>query len=211
MSDPRTELVGQGYDAIADRFAEWRDRIEDDPRRCYLDELSSRLAPGARVLELGCGAGTPDTKRLAESFRVTGVDISEEQLKRARANVPGASFLHADFTSLELEPASFDAVAAMYSFNHVPRELLGRLFARIHAWLVPGGLFLTSLGTGDTDHWTGDWLGTTMFFSSFEPETNRRLLAEAGFVLELDELPTMREPEPDGLEEAIFHWVLARR
>ena len=211
MSDPRTTIVEKGYDAMADRFAEWRDQIVDDPRERYLDQLSARLSDGARVLELGCGSGIPDTKRLAKRFRVTGVDISEEQITRARANVPVADFIHADFTSVELEPASFDAVAAMYCFNHVPRELLSGLFSRIHSWLVPGGFLLASLGAGDTDEWTGEWLGTTMFFSSFEPETNRRLLLEAGFVLELDELPTMREPEPDGLAEAVFHWVLARR
>lgn len=211
MSDPRTELVGKGYDAMADRFADWRDEVEGDPRGRYLAGLASRLPERARVLELGCGSGVPDAKLLAERFRVTGVDISEEQVKRARAYVPGADFIHADFTSLELEPASFDAVAAMYCFNHVPRELLGGLFTRIHSWLVPGGFLLASLGTGDTAEWTGEWLGTTMFFSSFEPETNRRLLLNAGFVLEIDELPTMREPEPDGLAEAVFHWVLARR
>ena len=211
MSDPRTELVGRGYDVIADRFVEWRDQIVDDPRLRYLNELSSRLPDGARVLELGCGAGVPDTQLLAERFHVTGIDISEEQIERARANVPRADFIRADFTSIEVELASFDAVSAMYSFNHVPRELLAGLFSRIHSWLVPGGLLLASLGAGDTDAWTGEWLGTTMFFSSFDPETNRRLLTDVGFELEFDELPTMQEPEPDGLAEATFHWVLGRR
>ena len=32
MTDPRTQVVERGYDAIADRFLEWRDRIVDDPR-----------------------------------------------------------------------------------------------------------------------------------------------------------------------------------
>ena len=30
MTDPRTELVGRGYDAIGEHFAEWRDRIVGD-------------------------------------------------------------------------------------------------------------------------------------------------------------------------------------
>ena len=38
-------------------------------------------------------------------------------------------------------------------------------------------------------------------------ETNRRLLADAGFELEHDELVTIHEPEG----EATFHWVLATR
>lgn len=207
MSDPRTELVARGYDVIGDRFVEWRDRIVGDPRREWADALASRLAPSARVLDLGCGAGVPDTQLLAERFRVTGVDISAEQIRRARASVPDAHFVQGDFTSLELEDESFEAVAAFYSFNHVPRDLLPDLFARIHSWLAPGGLFLTALGTSDTEGWTGDFLGAPSFFSSHPPEKNRQLLGEAGFELLLDEVVTFREPDGD----ATFQWVLARR
>ena len=207
MTDPRTELVGRGYDAIGDRFTEWRDAIVGDPRRDWEAELASRLHDGARVLELGCGAGVPDTRRLAGRFRVTGVDVSAEQVRRARAAVPEAAFVRADFTALELEPASLDAVVSFYAFNHVPRELLAPTFARIRRWLVPGGLMLTALGTSDTGAWTGDWLGAPTFFSSFPPETNTRLVREAGFEIVRDELVTLREPDGD----ATFQWILARR
>jgi cyclopropane fatty-acyl-phospholipid synthase-like methyltransferase len=209
VTDARTQLVGAGYDEIADHFIEWSRRIEGDERDRWRQELVDRLSDGARILELGCGAGLADTRLLAERFRVTGVDISQAQIARARQNVPAADFLLADFAQLELPVASFDAVAAFYSFNHVPRELLPTLVARIHSWLVPGGLFLTAFGTGDTESWTGEWLGTRMFFSSFPPEKNRRLLEAAAFDVLRDELVTINEPEPDG--EATFQWVLARR
>jgi cyclopropane fatty-acyl-phospholipid synthase-like methyltransferase len=207
MSDSRTRIVGDGYDVMADHFADWRNRIVDDPRDWWTEQLTMRVPAGARILELGCGAGVPDAKRLAERFDVTGVDISREQIARARANVPEADFMQADFTDLELEPASFDAVAAFYVLNHVPRDLLAALLARVHSWLVPGGYLLTTFGTSDTDSWVGEWLGTTMFFSSFPPETNSRLLTDAGFQLVLDELETMQEPEG----EVEFQWVLAQR
>ena len=209
MSVSPTRIVERGYDEIADTFVEWRDRIVGDPRSWWMEQLTWRLDEGARVLELGCGAGVPDTRVLAERFRVTGVDISREQVLRARANIPSAQFIQADFTELELEAASFDAAAAFCSFNHVPREYLAGVFRRIHSWLAPNGLFVTALGTSDTESWIGAWLGTTMYFSSYPPATNRRLLGEAGFELLLDELVTTQEPEPDG--EATWQWVLARR
>jgi ubiquinone/menaquinone biosynthesis C-methylase UbiE len=205
--DPRTELVGNGYNMIADRFVEWRDRIAGDPRREWEEELVSRLPKGAQVLELGCGAGVPDTQCLAARFRVTGVDISIEQVRRARASVPEAQFIHADFTALELESELFDAVVSFYAFNHVPRELLAPTFARIRRWLVPGGLLMTALGVGDTEAWTRDWLGVPMFFSSFPRETNTQLVIEAGFEILRDELVTFQEPEGD----ATFQWMLAVR
>jgi len=209
VTDTRVSLVEVGYDAIADLFIEWSGQIEGDERARWRQELADRLPDGARVLELGCGAGLADTHLLARRFQVTGVDVSREQLDRAARNVPTATFLQADFTRVAFDSGSFEAVAAFYSFNHVPRDALAALLARIHAWLVPGGRLLAAFGTSDTESWTGAWLGTTMFFSSFPPETNRRLLLEAGFALELDEIVTMVEPEPDG--EGQWQWVLARR
>lgn len=206
MSDPRSAVVGRGYDVIGETFVEWRDRIVGDPRDRWREELASRLPHGARVLELGCGSGLPDTKLLAERFRVTAVDVSGEQVRRTRANAPSAEVVEADFTSLELPPASFEAVAAFYSFNHVPRDLLPGLFACIRSWLVADGLFLTALGTSDNEGWYGDFLGATSYFSSFPPGTNRRLLGEAGFEVVLDEIVTFREPDGD----ATFQWVLCR-
>jgi SAM-dependent methyltransferase len=207
MNDPRTALVGAGYDAMADTWEAWKAQIRDDPRAEWCDELVQRLPEGAQVLELGCGGGTEETALLAKRFRLTGVDLSSEQLRRARARVRAADFVQADFTGLELEPGSFDAVAAFYAFNHVPRDLLAGLFGRIHDWLVQGGLLLTTLGTSDTEGWTGDFLGAPSYFSSFPPDTNRRLLRESGFDLLRDELVTISEPEGP----ATFQWVLARR
>jgi SAM-dependent methyltransferase len=134
-------------------------------------------------------------------------------VERARAAVPDAEFVCADFTALELAPASFDAVVAFYSFNHVPRDLLAGLFADVHSWLAPGGLFMSVLGTGDTEGWTGEWLGAPTFFSSFPPGANTRLLREAGFELLRDEVVSIEEPEgpdePGG--PGTFQWILGRR
>ncbi len=207
MTDARTELVGAGYDIMGESFVEWRDRIVGDPRSRWGDQLSSRLPDGARVLELGCGSGVPDTRELAARFRVTGVDVSREQIRRARAAVPDAEFVVADITRLELEPVSYDAVVSFYVFNHFSRELLAPLLANIRTWLVPGGLLLTAFGTSDNPGWTGEWLGAPTFFSSFPPETNSRLVDEAGFERLLDEV--VHFEEPDGA--ATFQWVLARR
>ncbi|MGI8421391.1 MAG: class I SAM-dependent methyltransferase [Gaiellaceae bacterium] len=207
MSDPRAKIVGDGYDAMADTWEAWARQVEDDPRAEWGDELVVRLPEGAKVVELGCGNGTAETRALAKRFHLTGVDLSGEQLRRARERVPGMEFIQADFTEVEFEPASLDAVASFYAFNHVPRDLLAALLTRIHSWLVPGGLFMASLGTSDLDDWVGDFLGSTNFFSSFPPETNSRLLLEAGFELLRDEVVTIREPEAD----ATFQWVLARR
>jgi cyclopropane fatty-acyl-phospholipid synthase-like methyltransferase len=207
VSDRRTQLVADGYDAMADTWEKWKARIEDDPRADWRDDLIARLAPGARVVELGCGGGTAETMVLARRFRLTGVDLSVEQLRRARERVPEADFVHADLTEIEFERRSVDAVASFYALNHVPRERLAGVFGRVNQWLRPGGFFLATLGSGDTPGWTGEWLGATTFFSGFPAETNTRLLRKAGFELLRDELVTIREPEG----EATFQWVLGQK
>jgi SAM-dependent methyltransferase len=207
MTDERTSLVGAGYDAMAETWESWSAQVADDPRREWLESLLELLPPDASVVELGCGNGTAETRRLARMSRLIGIDISAEQLRRARERVPEATFVQGDVTTIELEPASLDAVVAFYVFNHVPRELLGGLFARIRGWLRPGGHFLAVLGTGDTEAWHGEWLGVPMFFSSYPAGKNSELLRGAGLTLVRDEGVTVAEPEGP----VTFQWVLARR
>ena len=172
-----------------------------------LHGMSPADASNCRVLELGCGSGTPESARLARQFRLTGVDISPRQVERSRAAVPDAEFLCADFTDLELDAGSFDAVVSFYAFNHVPRELLAPLLVDVHAWLVPGGWLMAAFGQSDNAGWTGEWLGAETFFASFPPEVNSQLVRDAGFAIERDEVVEFLEPDPDG--PARFQWVLA--
>jgi SAM-dependent methyltransferase len=206
VRDPRTQIVADGYDAIGETFAVWREEIVGDPRREWEDELVVRLEPGARILELGCGPGTVETRRLAQRFAVTGVDISPRQVERARAAIPEAEFVCADFTELELPPDSLDAVVAFYTLNHVPRELLAPLLASAYGWLAPGGWLMVAFGTSDNPGWTGEWLGAETYFASFPPDVNSRLVREAGLAIERDEVVEFEEPEGP----ARFQWMLAQ-
>ncbi|SDO09316.1 class I SAM-dependent methyltransferase [Lentzea jiangxiensis] len=197
-------IVERGYDAIAQRYLEWSAQIADDPRLRYLAEFDRRLPNGAKVLELGCGAGVPCGRELAVRHDVLGVDLSQRQVELARANVPGARFEKGDMTVLDFDEGTFDGVAAFYSILHVPQAEQSGLIARIARWLKPGGLFLASLGTGTPDV-TESWLGVEMFFGSNTPDVNRELLAEHLEIV-VDDLVTMHEPEP-----AMFHWIIARK
>jgi ubiquinone/menaquinone biosynthesis C-methylase UbiE len=204
--DERSRTVQAGYDALASSFGEWGARVEGDPWERFLEELAGRLPDGARVLDLGCGNGDK-TARLAGRFDVVGVDLSQEQLRLARAAVPEATFVQADFAELDYPDGSFDAVTAFYSIMHVPRDEHPALFEKIMRWLRPGGLFLASMSTVGGPDRTEEWLGVQMFFSGFDAETNSRLVREAGFEPLNDEVVWMLEPE----QETAFLWVLARK
>jgi SAM-dependent methyltransferase len=205
-TDP-TRIVAAGYDAIAERYLEWSALRPSAARLRYLTLADELIPAGADVLELGCGAGIPMTATLAAGRNLTGVDISGVQIGLARANVPSATFVEADLTTLDLPPASLDAVVAFYSLTHVPRAEHAALFRRIRSWLRPGGLFLASLGVEDSpDEVEADWLGVGMFFSHFSARVNRRLVADAGLVIERAEVAT----EPEDRHDARFLWIVAR-
>ncbi len=203
MTDERTRMVGAGYDAMADTWAEWSAQISDDPRRIWLNKLLDVL-PDGDVLELGCGDGSRETALLASRYRTTAVDLSAEQLRRAREHAPNATFIHGDLVEIDFAAQSFDAVCAFYVLNHVARDLLPALFARVQSWLRPGGYFLATLGASDVENWHGEWLGVPMYFSGHVPERNRELLA--GFAHVEDDVVAIAEPEGD----VSFHWILAR-
>jgi SAM-dependent methyltransferase len=204
--DPK-RIVADGYDVMAERYLAWSDLRPSETRLRYLALALELIPPGSDVLELGCGAGIPMTAALAQDRAVTGVDISATQLEMARRNVPSATFIQADMTALAFEPATFDAVVAFYSLTHVPRDEQAGLLERIRAWLRPGGVFLASMGAddepGDVE---ADWLGVDMYFSHFGAKANRRLVEQAGLVVDRAEIAV----EPEDRHDARFLWVVAR-
>ena len=111
-------------------------------------------------------------------------------------------------TTLDAAPASLDAVVAFYSLTHVPRDEHAELFGRIRAWLRPGGVFIASLGVEDDPGGDRGRLArrATMYFSHFSARVNRRLVDEAGFVVERAEVVV----EPEDRHDARFLWVVAR-
>jgi len=196
-------LVANSYDRIADSYFEQFAR--SSVRAAKLAELVAQLSAGARVLDLGCGAGVPVARDcVAQGFRVTGVDASPGQIARARRNVPDAEFIHADMTSVRFAAETFDAVAAFYAITHVPRHEHAALIRRIASWLRPGGVLVASFGASEGE-WLGNWLGAPMFFSHHAPEDAKRLIRDAGLCLEQAELV-----EQDN-EPATFLWMTARK
>jgi cyclopropane fatty-acyl-phospholipid synthase-like methyltransferase len=201
-----SRVVADGYDAIAARYLAWSSNAP--VRLRYLDLLLELLPESADVLELGCGAGEPVTRRLAERHRVMAVDVSAAQLELAAQNAPGAQLILADMAEVSFAPGSFDAVASFYALTHVPRERHADLIARIVSWLRPRGLVLLTMGSSDNPGAIDpDWLGRPMYFSHFDAPTNRALVQRSGVRLISAEVVDEAERDPG----ARFLWVLGRR
>jgi len=113
----------------------------------FVDRISAELTPANRVLDIGCGEGTP-TAALAESGAATvGFDISAPAIKLAGALASEAFFCVADLTKLPFLPGSFDTIVDLFSpgayaeFARVAPG--GRLFK-----VVPNADYLKELRAG---------------------------------------------------------------
>src|SRR5687768_6435912 len=180
MNKSHKETVKAGYNIIANRYLATRTRDSEDVR--LLDELTTRLPAGAKVLDAGCGAGIPITQMLSEKFEATGVDFSEAQIELARQNVPTATFICQDMTQLNFPDNTFEGICSYYAIIHIPREEHQLLFANFHRMLKPNGLALLCLGAENLiDDIDDNYLGTRMYWSHYDAETYLRLLTESGF------------------------------
>ena len=106
------------FDALAPDRDRWRSRSAHYHRS--IAALCRRcIAPGARVLELGCGTGDLLASLSPDPAGSLGVDLSAEMVARARARHPELRFEHADAESVSLPGRSFDAIVASDLVGHL--------------------------------------------------------------------------------------------
>ncbi|WP_242889575.1 SAM-dependent methyltransferase [Actinomadura litoris] len=140
--EPSAADVGALYDQLTDLFTAvlggsihvgyWEsdeDESTTEAASARLTELVADrldLAPGLRVLDVGCGSGRPAAQIAAgRGVHVTGVTVSAHQLRLAqdrpeRGEAPGqASFQLADAMDLPFATASFDGAYAIESMTHI--------------------------------------------------------------------------------------------
>jgi SAM-dependent methyltransferase len=165
---------------------------------------------GHRVVDLGCGFGWfCRWARRNGAAAVTGIDVSERMLERARADTddPAITYVRDDLDGVHLPAAAFDLAYSSLALHYI--DDLGRLLAEVRHALVPGGALVASVehplllgprhpgwnvdDAGNTS-WLVDgyldegvrdtsWLGSHVIKHHRTVETYARLLREAGFTL----------------------------
>ncbi|MCI3221146.1 methyltransferase domain-containing protein [Streptomyces sp. NP-1717] len=131
-------------------YGYWEDDSDDSAVEVATARLTDLLvtlldpAPGAAVLDIGCGVGKPALQLVAtRDVHVTGIAISDVEVEQAaeRAKEAGRSdvttFRNADVMELPFADGSFDGAWAVESLLHVPDR--GRALAETARVLRPGG------------------------------------------------------------------------
>ena len=115
----------------------------------HLDAFLDRLAPGACVLELGCGAGR-DSARIAErGFTLDATDGTPAMVRKANERF-GIAARVMRFDELDAKE-TYDAVWAHACLLHVARADLPGVLASVHAALRANGLHFANYKLGSAE------------------------------------------------------------
>jgi SAM-dependent methyltransferase len=181
----------ESYDARAD----WRDQISKEPwKLAERQAFGDRLAPGARLLEIGAGTGQDSVYFQERGAVVAAADLSPAMVAHCRAKGVDAHVM--DFLHLDFPAGAFDAVFAMNCLLHVPNHDLPAVLASIEAVLRPGGLLFVGVYSGDGEEgvFGDDQHVPPRFFSWRTDEQLLGFAAGAGFeVLDFHPVDTGRD------------------
>ena len=181
-----------------------------EPNRFVAEALGGR-EPAGRALDLACGEGRNAIWLARRGWRVTGVDLSDVAIERARklaaAEGVEAEWVCADLTSYEPDPEAFALV--VISYLQVPETTRRVVLARAAAALAPGGeLFMIGHARRNLTEGVGGPRDPAVLW---DPDEIRAELEGAGFGVERCE-EVIRRVEGEGeAQEAIDVLAEAKR
>jgi SAM-dependent methyltransferase len=123
-----------------DGIAEWYDDFLAAASRSYRLDVPLRLLgePSGRLLDLGCGTGAHSVAFREAGWTLTGIDVSDDMLERARSR--GLDVVRANATDLPFEDGSFDAAHSLWT--HTDLDDFPAAVQEVARVLRPGGAFV---------------------------------------------------------------------
>ncbi|WP_394828479.1 class I SAM-dependent methyltransferase [Pendulispora albinea] len=198
--DGQAKSAADTFDALGERYEEAFRGLP--AQHAALEWLRGRLAPGARVLDLGCGTGVPTASTLAGAgFHVTGIDVSPAMIAIARRQVPGATFQQADLREFESAERSWDAICAFFPLMQMSRNEIRASLRRITRWLRPGGSFVFATVPGNDENAPAIFMGQPVICSSYDTEEFLREITDAGMDVLFRATSSFTPNDPEAVPE----------
>ena len=183
MKDIREPIYENYYSAF--KKGEPRERFGFLHLRLWYNEkylpLLREYDRNAPLLDLGCGQGFMLRYLKSAGFmNLTGIDISEEQVEKARSY--GFNAIKTDaFTFLKENENQFEIIVAIDLIEHFKKEELFELLNLIHRALKPGGLFISQTPNGEGLMPGYVIYGDLTHFTILSPLSLKHILTVTGF------------------------------
>jgi 2-polyprenyl-3-methyl-5-hydroxy-6-metoxy-1,4-benzoquinol methylase len=120
-----------------------------DRMNIAIEFIQSRLAPGSRILDVGCGPGVVALHLARQGYCVNGIDISRKMIslcEKAFAEMPALNDQHAftvgNFSEVDFDEGSFDGIFVLGFLEFQTDEI--DVLKRFHEILRPGGVLIIS-------------------------------------------------------------------
>ena len=154
------------------------------------------LKPGSQVLDIGCGwGGLARYLHKVSGAQVTGITLSEEQLKYARAEAVRQGLTGADYQLIDYRQMTgqFDRVVSVGMFEHVGLPHYQPFFDTVERLLATDGVALLHTiaradGPGATDPWTAKYI----FPGGYSPALSQIVPAVEGAWLWITDIEVLR-------------------
>ena len=109
--------------------------------------MAKHLAPGASILDVGCGSGRDLLWFKKRGYQLTGFDRSPGLSKLARENAD-CKVIEDDFRKFDFSKFSYDAIILVGALVHISYKEFQIVFKGILKALKKNGLILISLNEG---------------------------------------------------------------
>jgi cyclopropane-fatty-acyl-phospholipid synthase len=171
------------------------DQAQEDKKAHIAAKLA--LKPGMRVLDIGCGwGGMALYLHRTCGVDVTGITLSEEQLKVARARAEEAGVAdHVRFELIDYRDVTgtFDRIVSVGMFEHVGTADYRTFFAKCNDLLTPQGVMLVHTigrigGPGMTDAFTQKYI----FPGGYIPALSEMVAGSEGTRLMVTDVEVLR-------------------
>jgi 2-polyprenyl-3-methyl-5-hydroxy-6-metoxy-1,4-benzoquinol methylase len=178
----QTEKNKNSYNKIAIKWNEYREKTNVEK---IVIEFASKIKPKGNVLDIGCGAGFPIAKYLSDQdFFVTGIDISENQIKIAKdKKIRNAEFYVCNFFNFRPDE-KYDGIIAFDSFFHFPKEKQKEIYSKVSEWMKTGAYLLFTHGKMESEI-EGEMYGESFYYSALGKEDVEKLLLMNNMNVEL--------------------------
>ena len=189
----------------------------DDAQEQKLDHICRklRLAPGERMLDIGCGwGGLIFWAAQHYGVQATGITLSQNQHDQVAGEIAARGLQ--DRVRVELrdyldlpEDVMYDKIASVGMFEHVGVRNFGRYFGKIYRILKPGGFVLNhgithnQLGRASLGSGIGDFVEEYVFPGGELTHVSRVIAGAASAGLEVVDAEALREH----YAKTLWQWV----